>query len=358
MEKQMHNINNINNLFEKSLTDIESKMKELFINKIKIKENIKSIKHYENKNILLDNVIRDKKAELNILKQLLLLKEKKKLNFDFIISKYLSHILGSNNINNNINQDILNKRRVNSLLEGFNNEFNYYLNLNKVKTKKKLHRYNSDLFNKELLKKNQEDIMKLNIDKNNVKNINNDSKNKMRNISQKYIKSDYNKINYKGNKNLKKSRENLEYYFIQNMKEKKGKIDYISFVKLIFLKINMHKNINNKDIFYELLNLYKISKLKDLFDFNSIKRIIFLRIKQIMIKSGEIYNLSKKVEILEDNSFLQNINLKKEYDSEYNRTKIKEYKNELKVIQNINNEINDIYSKINDYIDEINNMIN
>ena len=335
MEKQMHHINNINNLFEKSLSDIESKMKELFINKIKIKENIKSIKHYENKNILLDNVIRDKKAELNILKQLLLLKEKKKLNFDFIASKYLSHILGSNNINNNINQDILNKRRVNSLLEGFNNEFNYYLNLNKVKTKKKLHRYNSDLFNKELLKKNQEDIMKLNIDKNNVKNINNDSKNKMRNISQKYIKSDYNKINYKGNKNLKKSRENLEYYFIQNMKEKKGKIDYI---------------------FYELLNLYKISKLKDLFDFNSIKRIIFLRIKQIMIKSGEIYNLSKKVEILEDNSFLQNINLKKEYDSEYNRTKIKEYKNELKVIQNINNEINDIYSKINDYIDEINNF--
>ena len=352
----MHNINNINNLFEKSLTDIESKMKELFINKIKIKENIKSIKHYENKNILLDNVIRDKKAELNILKQLLLLKEKKKLNFDFITSKYLSHILGSNNINNNINQDILNKRRVNSLLEGFNNEFNYYLNLNKVKTKKKLHRYNSDLFNKELLKKNQEDIMKLNIDKNTVKNINNDSKNKMRNISQKYIKSDYNKINYEGNKNLKKSRENLEYYFIQNMKEKKGKIDYISFVKLIFLKINMHKNINNKGIFYELLNLYKISKLKDLFDFNSIKRIIFLRIKQIMIKSGEIYNLSKKVEILEDNSFLQNINLKKEYDSEYNRTKIKEYKNELKVIQNINNEINDIYSKINDYIDEINNL--
>ena len=352
----MHNINNINNLFEKSLTDIESKMKELFINKIKIKENIKSIKHYENKNILLDNVIRDKKAELNILKQLLLLKEKKKLNFDFITSKYLSHILGSNNINNNINQDILNKRRVNSLLEGFNNEFNYYLNLNKVKTKKKLHRYNSDLFNKELLKKNQEDIMKLNIDKNNVKNINNDSKNKMRNISQKYIKSDYNKINYKGNKNLKKSRENLEYYFIQNMKEKKGKIDYISFVKLIFLKINMHKNINNKGIFYELLNLYKKSKLKDLFDFNSTKRIFFSRIKQIMIKSGEIYNLSKKVEILEDNSFLQNINLKKEYDSEYNRTKIKEYKNELKVIQNINNEINDIYSKINDYIDEINNL--
>ena len=353
MEKQM---NNINNLFEKSFKDIESKMKELFINKIKIKENIKSIKYHENKNIYLDNVIQDKRAELNILKQLLLLKEKKKLNFDFIISKYLSHILGSNNKNNNVNQDILNKRRVNSLLEGFNNEFNYYLNLNKVKTKKKLHRYNSDLFNKELLKKNQEDIMKLKVDKNNYIDINNDRNNKMRNISQKFINNKYNIINYEGNKNLKKSRENLEYHFIQNMKLKKGKIDYISFVKLIILKINSYKDDNNKTIFYRLVNIYKISKLKDLLNFNCIKRLIILRLIQIMVKSSEIYILSKNEEIIEDNSFLQNINLKKEYDSEYNKNNIQEYKKDLNVLENINNELNDIYSKINDYINLINEM--
>ena len=349
-------MNNINILFEKSFKDIESKMKELFINKIKIKENIKSIKYYENKNIFLDNVIQDKRAELNILKQLLLLKEKKKLNFDFIISKYLSHILGSNNKNNNVNQDILNKRRVNSLLEGFNNEFNYYLNLNKVKTKKKLHRYNSDLFNKELLKKNQEDIMKLKIDKNSNNNINNDQSNKMRNISQNYIKSNYNIINYEGNKNLKKSRENLEYYFIQNMKEKKGKIDYISFVKLIFLKINSYKNENNKNIFYKLVSLYKINKLKDLLNYMNIKKIIIFRIIQVMLKSNEIYILSKNEEIIEDNSFLQNENLKKEYDSEYNKNRIQEYKKDLNELQNINNELSDIYSKINDYIDIIDKM--
>ena len=353
MEKQM---NNINNLFEKSFKDIESKMKELFINKIKIKENIKSIKYHENKNIYLDNVIQDKRAELNILKQLLLLKEKKKLNFDFIISKYLSHIFGSNNKNNNVNQDILNKRRVNSLLEGFNNEFNYYLNLNKVKTKKKLHRYNSDLFNKELLKKNQEDIMKLKVDKNNYIDINNDRNNKMRNISQKFINNKYNIINYEGNKNLKKSRENLEYHFIQNMKLKKGKIDYISFVKLIILKINSYKDDNNKTIFYRLVNIYKISKLKDLLNFNCIKRLIILRLIQIMVKSSEIYILSKNEEIIEDNSFLQNINLKKEYDSEYNKNNIQEYKKDLNVLENINNELNDIYSKINDYINLINEM--
>ena len=115
--------------------------------------NIKSINHYENKNIYLDKAINDKKTELNILKQLLLLKEKKKLNFDLIISKYLPHIITLNDENNDNNPNISSQKRVNSLLEGFNNEFNYYLNMNKIKSKKKLHRYNSDLFNKQYVKK-------------------------------------------------------------------------------------------------------------------------------------------------------------------------------------------------------------
>ena len=61
-------IDNLNNLFEKSLKEIESKMKELFLNETKIKENVKTIKNLENKNIYLDNAIKDKKTELNILK--------------------------------------------------------------------------------------------------------------------------------------------------------------------------------------------------------------------------------------------------------------------------------------------------
>ena len=55
-------IDNINNLFEKSLKEIESKMKELFLNEIKIKENVKTIKNLQNKNIYLDNAIKDKKT--------------------------------------------------------------------------------------------------------------------------------------------------------------------------------------------------------------------------------------------------------------------------------------------------------
>ena len=37
-------------------------MKELFLNEIKIKENVKTIKNLENKNIYLDNAIKDKKT--------------------------------------------------------------------------------------------------------------------------------------------------------------------------------------------------------------------------------------------------------------------------------------------------------
>ena len=104
-------IDNLNNLFEKSLKEIESKMKELFLNEIKIKENVKTIKNLENKNIYLDNAIKDKKTELNILKQLLVLKEKKKLNFEFIISKYLSDVIIPKEKNEEKNKDILNKKK-------------------------------------------------------------------------------------------------------------------------------------------------------------------------------------------------------------------------------------------------------
>ena len=180
-------IDNLNNLFEKSLKDIESKMKELFLNEIKIKENVKTIKNLENKNIYLDNAIKDKKTELNILKQLLVLKEKKKLNFEFIISKCLSEIKIPEDKNEEKNQNLINRKKVNSLLEDFNKEFNYYLNMDNKKSKKKLHRYKSDLFNKELLKKNHEDFINMNKKDyiNNNKNIISDNQNKVRNISEK-----------------------------------------------------------------------------------------------------------------------------------------------------------------------------
>ena len=337
--------NNINILFEKSFKEIESKMKELFISKIKIKENIKSIEHYKNKNINLENTIREKQNELHILKQLLILKEKKKLNFDYIIQKYLSQLLISKNKVNNIEQEEINKNKINSLLEGFNNEFNYYLNMGR-KSKKKLHRYNSDLFNKELIKKNNEDFK---YEKNNIKNLKINTGNNQENIC---TKNNYNKINYEGNKNLKKSRENLEYLFLQNAKEKNERKDYISFVKLIFYKINNYKNNNNKNIFYQLINIYKINKLKDLMNYINVKKLIFLRIKIIMIKSSEIYNEANNEEIEDDKEFLENIN-PIIYNEEENKNKINEYIISLDKMKDINNSIKEIYLEINDFIDKI-----
>ena len=337
--------NTINTLFEKSFKEIESKMKELFISEIKIKENIKSIEYYKNKNINLENTIKEKQNELHILKQLLILKEKKKLNFDYIIQKYLSQLLISKNKVNNIEQEEINKNKINSLLEGFNNEFNYYLNIGR-KSKKKLHRYNSDLFNKELIKKNNEDFKYA---KNNIKNLKMNTGNNQGNIS---AKNNYNKINYEGNKNLKKSRENLEYLFLQNAKEKNERKDYISFVKLIFFKINNYKNNNNKNIFYQLINIYKINKLKDLLNYINIKKLIFLRIKIIMIKSSEIYNESNNEEILDDNEFIDNIN-PIIYNEEENKNKINEYIISLDKMKDINNSIKEINLEINDFIDKI-----
>ena len=337
--------NTINTLLEKSFKEIESKMKELFISEIKIKENIKSIEYYKNKNINLENTIKEKQNELHILKQLLILKEKKKLNFDYIIQKYLSQLLISKNKVNNIEQEEINKNKINSLLEGFNNEFNYYLNIGR-KSKKKLHRYNSDLFNKELIKKNNEDFK---YEKNNIKNLKMNTGNNQGNIS---AKNNYNKINYEGNKNLKKSRENLEYLFLQNAKEKNERKDYISFVKLIFFKINNYKNNNNKNIFYQLINIYKINKLKDLLNYINIKKLIFLRIKIIMIKSSEIYNESNNEEILDDNEFIDNIN-PIIYNEEENKNKINEYIISLDKMKDINNSIKEINLEINDFIDKI-----
>ena len=349
-------LNNINILFEKSFKEIESKMKELFLNKIKIKENVKTIKQFENKNIYLDNVIRDKKNELNILKQLLILKEQKKLNFEFIISKYLSDIvLPKNNLKNEKKDNIVSKKRVNSLLEEFNYEFNYYLNMNNQKSKKKLHRYNSDLFNKELLKKNNEDLIDNNKNNHIEKNIANLSKDKIRNTSEKNNKNKYYKINYEGNKNLKKSRENLEYYFLQSQREKKAKIDFVSFVKLIFLKLNNHKNNVQKEILSKLIIIYKLYKLKDLLNFINIKKVIIPKIRIILIKSSEIYNINKNQEIVDDDEFLKNLNLK-EYNETENKNKINQFINGLEKIKDVNNEIHEINLRMNDFIEKCNNI--
>ena len=122
--------------FNEIINDMELQTKEIFINNIKIKENVRAIKRIENKNNFLEDILSDKKNELKILKQFIILKEQKKLNFEDIISKYFYQLICMNNrANNKIdllkrNDLIINKKEkiINKLLDNFNNEFNICLN--------------------------------------------------------------------------------------------------------------------------------------------------------------------------------------------------------------------------------------
>ncbi len=152
---------------------------------------------------------------------------------------------------------------------------------------------------------------------------------------------------------MKKSRENLEYYFLKNIKEKQSKMDKISFIKLIFLKINTHKNNINKEIFSKLLLIYKLNKLKDFLNYMNIKRFIISTIKTIITKSSEIYNINKNQEIISDDEFLENINLKKYNDIE-SKNKINNFINTLEKMKDINNGINEINLKLINFFNESN----
>ena len=133
--KTKDDINQIKS-FEKVVKDIELKLKEIYINNFKIKDNLRSMKRIENKHIFLDDIISDKKSELNILKHLIILKEQKKLNFEDIISKYLYHLILIDDKNNNKIDDlkkndfIIKKKTkiINKIFENVNNEFNHCLN--------------------------------------------------------------------------------------------------------------------------------------------------------------------------------------------------------------------------------------
>lgn len=127
--------NETTQLVDTTIKEIELKVKDMYINDLEIKDNLNSIKKLENENNFLKDLLIDKKSELNLLKQLLILKERKKLNFEDIISKYLDQfILINNKINKKIDklrQDnfIINKKQkiINKLFDNINLEFNNYL---------------------------------------------------------------------------------------------------------------------------------------------------------------------------------------------------------------------------------------
>ena len=188
---KQRDINKINYLFEKSFKEMELKMRDVSINNIKVKDNLKEIRKLENKKYSLDEIISDKKSELSILKQLLILKENKKLDFQDIASKYLTQLISiDDKMNNKIDKleqknFLVEKKKkiINSLVECFNNEFNNCLNNNnnindKNDMNKKFKKYKSHLFEEKLTKINYDCYKNENLNLNNNNIINNNCKDK------------------------------------------------------------------------------------------------------------------------------------------------------------------------------------
>ena len=75
--KKQKEINHAKLIFDTTIKEIELKIKDMCINDLIIKENLNKIKKIENENNYLDDILYDKKSELNLLKQLLILKQKK-----------------------------------------------------------------------------------------------------------------------------------------------------------------------------------------------------------------------------------------------------------------------------------------
>ena len=328
--------------FDKIIKDMELKTKVNFINNIKIKENLKAIKRNENKNNILDELIFDKKSELNILKQLIILKEQKKLDFEDIISKYLYQLLLINKSTNNKidklkrNNLIINKKQkiINKLLENLNDEFyNYLDNENENIKNKKLKNYSlTNVFSNWVDQYLYKDPSSCKI-KNNT----------------------YNLINEDDKKN------NIE---LNNIKIKKGEID--DYIKDFQSYINKNKinskNNNDKNQINNLNNIEKKNYNDNTIHINKndINQINYNNNKNINIKNNEKNN-TKQNKL----NFKVNKNLRKSRDNlkylmsqnekeKLNKQKIKYYNDFIKLlflkIRNYNiNIIKNYFNKLKNY---------
>ena len=328
--------------FDKIIKDMELKTKVNFINNIKIKENLKAIKRNENKNNILDELIFDKKSELNILKQLIILKEQKKLDFEDIISKYLYQLLLINKSTNNKidklkrNNLIINKKQkiINKLLENLNDEFYNYLD-----------NENENIKNKKLKNYSLTNVFSNGVDQYLYKDPS----------SCKIKNNTYNLINEDDKKN------NIE---LNNIKIKKGEID--DYIKDFQSYINKNKinskNNNEKNQINNLNNIEKKNYNDNTIHINKndINQINYNNNKNINIKNNEKYNTQQN-----KLNFKVNKNLRKSRDNlkylmsqnekeKLNKQKIKYYNDFIKLlflkIRNYNiNIIKNYFNKLKNY---------
>lgn len=413
-------INKIKNLFEKSINEIEFKIKDIYINNIKVKENLKNIKRIENKKYSLDDILIDKKNELNFLKQLLIIKERKKLNFQEVISKYLSQlILIDNEINKKI--DTLNQKNyivekkqkiINSLFEDFNNEFennlyskkkeNFKKNINNTYNyhllKEKLENEelnlkntslisDSDRINKYInrqsfsntiknLKKNLlNDKNKFNLNKNkllkeekkqnfiNEININEEIKDEKDNLDINIIKENKLKRENDGSKEMNDFQNKINFEANKNLKNSR---DYLKY--LISQNEELRQNKKKREKYESFIKFFfeKIKKYK-----NNLNKKIFnllinyndsLKLKQILnnfVKKNKENIISKIIKVLQNSSQIYNKIKQEEIINDYeflNKIKNNDNKKNEYTIKDFENNLNEI-KNINHEIKDFQNRI-
>ena len=377
--KRNKDIKELKLLFENSIKEIESQTKRISLNNLKIKENFQSIKKNENQNNILSEMVSDKKVELNILKQLLILKEKKKLNFDAIISNYLNKLIFLDNKTNNkidLLKDknfIIDKKQkvIKLLLKNVNKEFNNYLqdnNINDEKTKEDNKKKDISPKHKQELSFNIPTTINLNKspkkhhdffkDKYNLKNyyiksISNTTKNEhCKKFTEYEFKGEFEDIKGKKEKfklSVDKNKVNEKSIISTTTKHDKNNSNFIGKENKIFFEAN--KNLikpreNLRNLFSQNDKEKNIKKKEYLFGFskvlikdikaylkNNYKFFISqIKIKLISISKARIYELANK-KIYQELTKIKNA--LKEISIIYNKNKDEEIINDEEFLQEI-----------------------
>ena len=228
-------------------------------------------------------------------------------------------------------------------IEDITNDFQNYININIKKENKSK--------NKNDNKKDYNDFISTKPNNKMNKNVN------KINIETFTFQND--RINFKANKNLQKSRENLKNLISQNDKEKLNKKKsqtYTEFAKVLFSKIKTN-NINLAKIIFNKLKYYNaISKLKIFFNKYYINRrtIIIDKIKEILQNTISIYNEALNEEIINDDKFLNELDLNQINNNDTKKKfQLNDFNNGLIKLKSINKEIKDIENKIKIFTNNI-----
>lgn len=194
-----YNQNNINkdnftDIIFNSLNEIEQRTKNVNNKNMQIKENIRSIKLKDKKLDKLNEEVVNKKEELKLIKELLLLKDEKNMDINDIIDSYLGFLISSNDIldnkidslfqreiNINSKQKIINKLLNNENTDDDDYDYIYEIinkpiDINKFKIKAKNNNNPNEIMNLDRYNMHMNDLANNDFNMNNIHPIKTNNK--------------------------------------------------------------------------------------------------------------------------------------------------------------------------------------